>query len=201
MSEAAGNGAIGDGAFASNGAFGAVRQPVGSRIPTAAPSNAYPTRDGKWILIAANSEPLFARLATLIGRPELTSDPRFRSNQARVQNVDALDAAIAEWSRTVTAAEADERITAAGVPCTQIYTAKECAEDAQFRQRGMVQEVENPQFGRPVLHAGVVPYVAEMPGVVRWPGPSVGAHTREVLEKLLGLSPAEVGALQGEGAV
>lgn len=183
------------------GVFGAVREPVGSRIPTAAPSSAYPTRDGKWILIAANSEPLFARLAALIGQPHLTDDLRFKGNQARVQNVDALDAAISDWSRTVTAAEADEQITAAGIPCTQIYTAKECAEDVQFRQRGMVQEVADPQFGRPVLHAGVVPHVAEMPGAVRWPGPPVGAHTDEVLEGLLGLGPAEIEALRTEGAI
>ena len=49
------------------GALGLVRQPTGSRIPTAAPSNAYPTADGKWILIAANSDPLFAKLAALMG--------------------------------------------------------------------------------------------------------------------------------------
>jgi crotonobetainyl-CoA:carnitine CoA-transferase CaiB-like acyl-CoA transferase len=50
------------------GALGTIRQPTGSRIPTAAPSSAYPSADGKWILIAANSDPLFARLASLIGR-------------------------------------------------------------------------------------------------------------------------------------
>ena len=49
------------------GALGLVRQPTGSRIPTAAPSNAYPTQDGKWILIAANSDPLFAKLTALMG--------------------------------------------------------------------------------------------------------------------------------------
>src|SRR3954468_2333426 len=70
------------------GALGAVRQPVGSRIPTAAPSNAYPTEDGKWILIAANSDPLFARLVSLMGQPDLARDPRFVGNRARVQNVD-----------------------------------------------------------------------------------------------------------------
>jgi len=183
------------------GALGAVRQPVGSRIPTAAPSNAYPTADGKWNLIAANSEPLFARLAGLIGQPEITGDPRFKGNQARVQNTDALDQIIAAWSRRVTAAEADRQLTEADVPCTQIYSAAECAADPQFRQRGMVREVEAPQFSRPILQAGIVPHVPEMPGTVRWPGPKVGAHTNEVLHELLGLRPAEVEALRLEGVV
>src|SRR6516162_1715303 len=73
-------------------ALGVIREPTGSRIPTAAPSNAYPTKDGKWILIAANSEPLFGRLARLMERPELIDDPRFKGNQARVAHVKELDA-------------------------------------------------------------------------------------------------------------
>ncbi len=184
------------------GALGAVRQPVGSRIPTAAPSNAYPTADGKWILIAANSDPLFARLATLIGRPEITADPRFKNNQGRVRNVDDLDQVIAAWSRQLTAPEADRQLIAAHIPCTQIYTAAECAADPQFRQRGMVREVDDPQFaGSPILHAGVVPHVPESPGAIRWPGPPVGAHTDEVMGELLGLRPAEVEALRQEGVI
>jgi crotonobetainyl-CoA:carnitine CoA-transferase CaiB-like acyl-CoA transferase len=80
----------------------AVRQPTGSRIPTAAPSNAYPTADDKWILIAGNSDPIFTRLAKLIGRPEIASDPRFIGNRARVQNVEQLDAMIAAWTKRLT---------------------------------------------------------------------------------------------------
>jgi crotonobetainyl-CoA:carnitine CoA-transferase CaiB-like acyl-CoA transferase len=72
------------------GALGVIRQPTGSRIPTAAPSNAYPTADGKWILIAANSDPLFARLAKLMERADLLGDRRFQGNQARVQHVEDL---------------------------------------------------------------------------------------------------------------
>ena len=81
------------------GLLGKIRQPTGSRIPTAAPSNAYPTRDDGWILIAANSEPLFARLAKLIGQPELVEDQRFKGNQARVENVEVLDRLITAWTR------------------------------------------------------------------------------------------------------
>ena len=183
------------------GALGAVREPVGSRIPTAAPSNAYPTADGKWILVAANSEPLFARLASLIGRPEVTSDPRFKGNQLRVANAEALDAIIGAWTAGLPAAEADRRLTEADIPCTLIYTAAECAADPQFRQRGMVREVSDPQFGRPILQAGIVPHVPEMPGAVRWPGPPVGAHTEEVMGELLGLAPTEVEALRQDGVI
>jgi formyl-CoA transferase len=182
------------------GALGVVRQPTGSRIPTAAPSNAYPTADGKWILVAANSDPLFARLARLIGQPDLANDPRFTGNQARVQHVDELDAIIGGWTKQKTAAEADRILSEADIPCTLVYTASECASDRQFRHRGMVREVEDPLFGR-VLHAGIVPHIPESPGEVRWSGPRIGAHTDEVLRELLGLKPPEIAKLRAEGVV
>ena len=177
-----------------------VRQPTGSRIPTAAPSNAYRTKDGSWILIAANSEPLFARLAKLIGAPELAEDPRFKGNQARVKNVEELDHKISAWAARYTAAEANDILSAADIPSTQLYTAAECAEDPQYRARGMVREVDDPLMG-PVLHAGIVPHVPGDPGIIRWPGPPIGAHTEEVLSELTGLSAAEVAALRDEGVL
>lgn len=180
-------------------ALGVVRQPTGSRIPTAAPSNAYPTKDGKWILIAANSDPLFARLARLMERPDILDDPRFKGNQARVQHVADLDTIIASWSKRLEAAEADRILSDVDIPCTLVYTAAECAADPQFRHRGMVREVEDPLFGR-VLHAGVVPHVPEEPGQVRWPGPPIGAHTQEVLSELLRMKPAEIEALRRSGS-
>jgi formyl-CoA transferase len=181
-------------------ALGVVRQPTGSRIPTAAPSNAYPTADGKWILVAANSDPLFARLARLMGQPELPADPRFTGNQARVQHVNELDAIIGAWTKRLPAAEVDRILSEADVPCTLVYTAAECAGDPQFRHRGMVREVQDPLFGK-VLHAGVVPHIPENPGQVRWPGPPLGAHTDEILHELLGLAPPEIAKLRAEGVL
>jgi formyl-CoA transferase len=183
------------------GALGLVRQPTGSRIPTAAPSNAYPTADGKWILIAANSDPLFAKLAALMGQPGLARDPRFAGNRARLENVDELDRIIGDWSRRLAAAEIDRCLSEADIPCTRVYTAAECAADPQFRHRGMVREVVDPLLGREILHPGIVPHVPDDPGAVRWPGPPVGAHTDEVLRELLGLPPAEIAALRQEGVI
>ena len=178
--------------------FGSVRQPIGSRIPTAAPSNAYPTRDGKWILIAANSEPLFGKLAALMGQPDLADDPRFTGNPSRVRNVEELDRTIAAWTKELTAEEADRRLTETDIPCTLIYTAAECANDPQFRHRKMVQEVDDPTFRRGVLHAGIVPHVADNPGGIRWPGPPIGAHTEEVLREMLAVDRAELAGLREE---
>jgi formyl-CoA transferase len=187
-----------EGALPEYGALGAVRQPTGGAIATAAPSNAYRSRDGVWVLIAANSDPLFRRLAALMGRPELAEDPRYAGNQARVANREALDAEINAWTGRHYAAALERLLEGADVPSTWAYTAADCAADAQFRHRGMVREVEDAQLGR-MLHPGIVPQVPEDPGAIRWAGPAVGAHNEEVFGGLLGLSAAEVAALRQEG--
>jgi crotonobetainyl-CoA:carnitine CoA-transferase CaiB-like acyl-CoA transferase len=133
-------------------------------------------------------------------QPDLVCDPRFVGNQARVQHVNELDGIIAAWTMRFTAAEADDILSKADIPCTLVYTASECAADPQFRHRGMVREVEDPLFGR-VLHAGIVPHMPEDPGRVRWPGPLVGAHTDEVMTEMIGLQPDEIAVLRAEGVL
>ncbi|ACA16393.1 L-carnitine dehydratase/bile acid-inducible protein F [Methylobacterium sp. 4-46] len=180
------------------GVFGSVRHPTGARIATASPSSAYPTADGKWILIAGNSEPIFARLTALMGQPELAQDPRFIGNGKRVANVEDLDRMIGAWSATHSAADLERMLAEADVPSTIAYTAAEIAADPQFRARGMVQEVEDPQFGT-VLHAGIVPHVPDDPGRIRWPGPRAGEHTDAILRDVAGLDADAIGKLREDG--
>jgi formyl-CoA transferase len=175
-----------------------VRQPTGGAIATAAPSNAYRSADGIWVLIAANSDPLFRKLAALMGRPDLAEDSRYRGNQARVANRAALDAEIGAWTAGRPAAELERMLEAADVPATRAYTAADCAADEQFRHRGMVREVEDARLG-PMLHPGIVPHLPQDGGAIRWAGPAVGAHNEEVFGGLLGLSGAELSALREEG--
>jgi crotonobetainyl-CoA:carnitine CoA-transferase CaiB-like acyl-CoA transferase len=181
------------------GKLGKIKQPTGGGIATAAPSNAYPTADGQWILIAANSEPLFARLASVIGCPELAVDPRFVDNPGRVRHSAELDRLIGEWTSKLASPAIVDLLEEKDIPASKVYTAEDCAADAQYRHRGMVREVEDPLFGT-VLHTGVVPHVPESPGRVRWTGPRIGQHTQEVLGEILGMSADEIAALRHAGA-
>lgn len=181
-------------------ALGKIRQPSGSRIPTAAPSSAYRSADGKWIVIAANSDALFAKLARVLGKPELASDPRYTTNPARVANVDSLDRIIESWTETQTSESLVATLEDAGIPSSRIYDASDCASDVQFAARGMVREIGDPFFGR-LLHPGVVPHHPESPGDIRWAGPALGQHTDEVLRHLVKLSAAEIDELRAQGAI
>jgi formyl-CoA transferase len=182
------------------GALGTVRQPTGSAIATAAPSNAYKTADEQWILIAANSDPLFRRLARLLDKEELADDPRFANNHVRVQNAEELDCVIAAWTAVYPASHLSAVLNDADIPSTLVYTAKEIAEDPQYLTRGAVATVADPFFGT-TLQVGVVPRVVENPGSIRWSGPSIGEHTTEVLSGWLNYTAAEIADLREQGVV
>jgi formyl-CoA transferase len=172
------------------GLFGWVRQPQGAAIKTAAPTNTYLCADGKWLCIAGNSDLIFKRLMTVIGQPQMAADPRFATNATRCDNVEALDAAIAAWTATRTAKEAEEALDAAEVPCSRLYDMKDCVEDPHFQARDLVMEVDDPLLGK-VLHPAA-PF--KFDGVssrdmVRWTGAAAGAHNDHVFGELLGMKP------------
>lgn len=183
------------------GQLGAVKQPSGGGIATAAPSNAYPTKDGDWVLIAGNSEPIYARLMTMIGRTDLIGTPGYRDNAERVGNVAKLDRIIGDWTRAHETEALLALLKNADVPASKAYTAADCARDQQFLERGMVRKIFDPAFGQDVLHAGIVPHVAESPGRVQWAGADIGAHNAEVLQDLLGLSPARIDEFRKSGVL
>ncbi|WP_206934849.1 CaiB/BaiF CoA transferase family protein [Roseococcus thiosulfatophilus] len=176
-----------EGMLPEHGLFGWVRQPAGAAIPTAAPTNTYPCADGKWLCVAGNSDLIFARLMALIGRPDLAADPRMATNGGRCEHAAELDAAIADWTRTLPAKEAEALLEGAEVPCSRLYDIADCATDPHFLARGMVQKVADPLLGE-VLHPappfrfdGIAP--AEM---IRWPGRAAGADNDHVFHELLG---------------
>jgi crotonobetainyl-CoA:carnitine CoA-transferase CaiB-like acyl-CoA transferase len=170
-------------------------------IATAAPTNAYPTEDGTWVLIGANSEPLFQKLARLMERPDLLDLPEYANNPARVRNMATLDALIGDWTKNYDAQALTSLLTRADIPNSKAYTAADCASDPQYLFRKMVREVDDPHFGRSILHPGIVPYVPETPGEIRWPGPDIGEHSDQVLTELLRMTSAEIAALRSEGVV
>jgi crotonobetainyl-CoA:carnitine CoA-transferase CaiB-like acyl-CoA transferase len=167
---------------------GRVRQPAGAALQTASPTNTYPCADGRWLCIAGNSDLIFSRLMTAIGRPEMAGDPAYATNGLRCDNRAGLDTAIAAWTRTLTAKDAEAILEAADVPCSRLFDIADCAADPHFRARQAVQDVEDPLIGR-TLHPGpTIRLDGERPeDVVRWTGPAVGAHTDHVLHTLLGL--------------
>jgi crotonobetainyl-CoA:carnitine CoA-transferase CaiB-like acyl-CoA transferase len=181
---------------------GAIREPMGSGMTSSAPTSAYPCKGGAWVLIAANSDPLFRTLAGAMGEPGLADDARFKDNPSRLANVAELDRLIGLWTATLDIDEVLARLEAANIPASKVYTVADIAADPQYRARRMVTEVEDPAFGR-LLQPGVVPVVEglDRDSQIRWPGPEVGAHNTEVYQGLLGMGDAEIEALTSKGLI
>jgi formyl-CoA transferase len=159
--------------------FGAVRGPAGSALPGIAPSNAYPCSDG-FVLIAGNGDSIFRRLMALIGRTDLAADPQLASNPGRVARVAELDAAIGEWTRQRTLADALDTLATASVPAGRVYTIADIAADPHYQARGMIEQVTLDD-GTRVAVPGIVPKLSLTPGRHRRNAPALGQDTREVL--------------------
>lgn len=179
---------------------GHVRERSGSVLPGVAPSNVYPCSDGSY-LIAANQDSVFARLCKAMGHDALATDPRYETHAARGANQKALDEIIADWTRTKTVDDVEAVMIDAGVPAGRVYTAAEMLEDPHFEARESLIEIDHPRWGKlPMQNA--FPKLSDTPGQVGRIAPqSIGEHSREVLSERLGLSDADIDALQKKGVV
>ncbi|MGN6571949.1 MAG: CaiB/BaiF CoA transferase family protein [Pseudolabrys sp.] len=179
--------------------LGHVRQPTGASMPGIAPSGTYRSRDGAYIVIAGNSDSIFRRFMRAIGRDDLAADPRLTSNDGRVAQAAMLDEAIEAWTRGNDAATVLATLDAADVPSSRIYSAADILTDPQYGARGMIAQTTLPD-GTPAKMPGIVPRLSATPGAMRWLGPKLGAHTRDVLSGA-GLTAAEIESLAGRGVI
>lgn len=181
-------------------AGGHVRERAGSVLPGIAPSNAYPTAGGDAIIIGANHDSLFARLATLMGRPELAKDSRFHDHQARGRNQEMLDEIISQWTKDKSSSALMEQLTEAGVPAGPTYRAKEMLEDPHFQARESITRVPDEKFGS-IAMQNVFPRLSASPGQIRHTGPDLGEHSEIVLTEWLGYSEGQIASLRAEGVI
>jgi len=163
--------------------FEAVRQPSGASMPGIAPTNAYPTADAKYALIAGNGDSIFKRLMTLIGRGDLANDPELQDNVGRAKNADKLDEAISEWTQQRTLDEVLEKLNEANVPSGRSYDAADIANDPHYRDRDMILQTTLPD-GSSVEVPGIVPKLSKTPGQVDRLAPKLGEHTDDILKEL-----------------
>ncbi|MBD3747676.1 MAG: CoA transferase [Sphingopyxis terrae] len=166
-------------------ASGTKRRRTGSTLPGIAPSNVYPCKDGEY-LIGANQDAVFARLAAVMGRPELASDERYATHRARGARQEELDALIGEWTRTMTIAELEAKMIEASVPAGRVYDAEDMLADPHFAAREALVTVPDAELGE-VTMQGVFPKLSDTPGSVRRPAPlTVGQDSADVLKRWLG---------------
>jgi formyl-CoA transferase len=181
---------------------GVVREPSGTRLTGIAPSNLYESADGRWMVIAANQNTVFARLCAAMDRPDLIGDPRFSTHTARGRHQDEIDAIVADWARQHDAEMLTRVLEDAGVVVGPVNTVAEVVREPQFQARDMLVPHFDEAIGADVLGPGVVPKLSATPGSVRWAGPPrPGAHNAEVYGELLGLDRQQLDELAATGVI
>ncbi|WP_460137437.1 CaiB/BaiF CoA transferase family protein [Pseudomonas sp. S1_E04] len=179
--------------------LGHVRERSGGALPGIAPSNTYLTADGAYVVIAGNSDPIYKRLMTAIGRVDMAEAPEFAHNDGRAAQSAVLDAAITHWTSSLPIDQVLSALEAAEVPAGRIYSVADIVNDPHYQARDMLLEAELPG-GVSVKMPGIVPKLSQTPGAVNWPGPALGQHTDDILGGL-GLSGADIQRLKNSGVV
>lgn len=180
--------------------LGKVAERAGSRLPGNTPNSIYPTLDNRFVVIAAASDPVFYRLAEVIGKPELAEDPKFRTAVARAENEDDCDRLISDWTRTKSVEQIEEELLTANVPAARIYKMDDIFDDPHFQAREMLVHATDPALGD-VAVAGVVPKLSGTPGAIWRTGAQCGEDTYDVLESELHLSREEIDQLERNATV
>lgn len=163
------------------------------------PRGAFKCIDG-YVALNVPDDRIWSRLATTVGRPDLVTDPRSATGSARAANAAFLQPILEGWMAGKTRREIVDTLNAAGMPVGPVYTAKDIFADEHFRKRGMLVEVDDPEVG-PHTFARSVPHLEAAPKIPLVPSPSLGAHTREVLEDLLGYSVEKVEEMEAGGII
>ena len=179
--------------------LGHVRERSGGALPGIAPSNTYLTADGAYVVIAGNSDPIYKRLMTTIGRADLAEAAEFAHNDGRAAKSALLDAAITHWTSSLPIEQVLSALEAAEVPAGRIYSVADIVSDPHYQARDMLLNAELPG-GVSVKMPGIVPKLSETPGAVNWQGPSLGQHTDDILGSL-GLTVADIQRLKTSGVV
>ena len=179
---------------------GYQRERSGATLPNVAPSNVYRAMDGQDILIAANQDSVFTRLAAAMDHQEFAIDPMYATHGARGTNHAALDEIINTWAAGHASDDLLAILESAGVPAGRVYRAADMLVDEHFAARESIVRLIDDRFGEFPLQ-NVAPRLSETPGKIRWLGPELGQHNDEVYENLLDVTPEQRAALTASGVI
>ncbi len=168
---------------------GADQQPVGLGSPAVAPYGAYPTADGRTVVLGTTNDAEWQRLTrTLLGRDDLAADPRYARNDDRVRHRGELDAVLGEWCSGHTLAEVQDAAEAAVIGNAVYRTPSEVVAHPHLAARDRWREVGSPA-GPVCLPLPPLAFDGQAPGM--GPVPALGQHTKAVLAEL-GVDPAAI---------
>ena len=172
---------------------------TGHDLPESTVYGVFPGRNG-YLVITAQTDAIWLRLAKLVGGDALAADTRFHGQEGRNAHREKIRAMIRGWAMGQPSVQAClDALDAAGVPSAKVQGIDDVLADPQIRARGMVIEQDHPVLGRirmpnlPFRFSGYEPPVPEV-------APSIGQHNRDIAESL-GYSGDEIASMTADGVL
>jgi crotonobetainyl-CoA:carnitine CoA-transferase CaiB-like acyl-CoA transferase len=179
-------------------ALGRLRERNGSRSKNAGPRGCYRTLDGGYVAVSGSTPKMAERFLQAYGLGHLLDDPRFATNEARVEHAAELDGLVTAAIAARTLADNLRIIDTHALTAVAVQTVAEIEQDPHWQARQLLVDVPNGQ-GSVRMH-NVVPRLSATPGEIHAPGGGLGQDNRAVYEEL-GLSCPELDALAAAGVI
>jgi crotonobetainyl-CoA:carnitine CoA-transferase CaiB-like acyl-CoA transferase len=177
-------------------------QRTGRMVPRLTPFGVYRSADG-YISICAPTEQFARGVFAAIGRPDLESDPRFATRDARVANMDAVNGAIESFTRDLPTSELVTLFERHGVPAASVRSPADAVRDPRVLARGETVPLEHPALGRiaDVIGPGVPIRFSAVAASALRPAPEVGQDNALVYGEWLGYDAAKLARLRAAGNI
>ena len=161
---------------------------LGNQHPNIVPYQVFETADGH-VIVAAGNDAQFARFCDILNRPDLPADPAYTTNPARLINRTALIAVLEGEVKTWTKANLITRMEQAKVPGGPIHTLPEvfASDQVAAREMKITMPYAGAQSGAVDLIGNPIKFSAT-PVTYRYPPPTCGEHTQEILQEFTNLS-------------
>ena len=178
---------------------GEIPVPMGTAYKALLPYQTFHTKT-RDLALAVGSDKLWRDFCPVIGCPEMTDDPRFRTNSDRNKNRAALVEKLQAVFMTRSFEDWETLLVEAGIPIGAINNISQVIAHPQVAARGAIVKMDHPRAGA-VRVVGVPIRLSETPGSVRTPSPSLGEHTETVLSDILGMTQDEIAVLRAAGGL
>jgi len=177
-----------------------VHKRTGNRVAYVAPSSMFKTKDGKYLTLAASTQNVWLRLAEAIGRKDMTTDPKFIDNPARVENSVECNGIVGAWIEQHTRDQVIEHFDKHGVAYSAVFDMEDAFRDLQYRARAAMVRVPDPDLGEAIVQ-NVVPKFSATPGSVDFLGRKLGEDNEEILCGELGIAKEKLAELKAAGVI